>query len=179
MLDLKCTLDPTTYDWIEDIIYTTTGFKAWWLVGSSIRQYDKPIYRHIHKFPVNIIVNFPGSWWAGKERARYPLFAHVLTFPEILGNRKLSCYSFLYNCDDITYTYRYVVAHFLTNDGSILIIHSPAPSSSLRRVGTSDLSLKKVQVATRLDFCWEKYVFIGLLPGSLCDSHCVTICHKL
>ena len=36
--------------------------------------------------------SYPGSQWAGKERAWYPLFAHALNFPEILGNRKLSCY---------------------------------------------------------------------------------------
>ena len=60
--------------------------------------------------------------------------------------------------------------------GSISIICSPAPSSSLRQEGTSDLSLKKIQVATRLDFLWEKCVIIRLL---LCDSHCVTVGHRL
>ena len=35
---------------------------------------------------------YPGSRWAGKERAWYPLFAHALNFPEILGNWKLLCY---------------------------------------------------------------------------------------
>ena len=38
------------------------------------------------------VASYPGSRWAGKERAWYPLFAHALNFPEILGNRKLSCY---------------------------------------------------------------------------------------
>ena len=38
------------------------------------------------------LASYPGSRWAGKERAWYPLFAHALNFPEILGNRKLSCY---------------------------------------------------------------------------------------
>ena len=58
----------------------------------------------------------------------------------------------------MTYTYRYISsARFLTNYGSVSIICSPAPSSSLRQGGTSDLSLKKVQVATRLDFCERLY----------------------
>ena len=61
----------------------------------------------------------------------------------------------------MTYTYRYIVRTFSTNDGSI--VRSPAPSSSLRQVATSDVSLRKVQVATRFDFCPEKDVFI--LPG--------------
>ena len=38
------------------------------------------------------LASYPGSRWAGKERAWYPLFAHALNFPEILGNRKLLCY---------------------------------------------------------------------------------------
>ena len=38
------------------------------------------------------VASYPGSRWAGKERAWYPLFAHALNFPEILGNRKLLCY---------------------------------------------------------------------------------------
>ena len=47
-------------------------------------------------------------------------------------------------------------AHFLTNNGSVSIVPSSAPSSSLRWVDTFDLSLKKVQVATRLDFLLRK-----------------------
>ena len=31
---------------------------------------------------------YPGCQWVGRKRACYPLFAHVLNFPEILGNRK-------------------------------------------------------------------------------------------
>ena len=41
---------------------------------------------------LRIVASYPGSGWAGKERAWYPLFAHALNFPEILGNRKLLCY---------------------------------------------------------------------------------------
>ena len=51
------------------------------------------------------------------------------------------------------YTYRYIVRTFSTNDRSVSIVRSPAPFSSLRRVATSDVSLRKVQVATRFDFC--------------------------
>ena len=36
--------------------------------------------------------------------------------------------------------------HFLTNNGSVSIVRPPAPSSSLRRSGTSNTSVKKVQV---------------------------------
>ena len=45
--------------------------------------------------------------------------------------------------------------HFLTNNESVSIVHSPALSSSLRRLGTSDMSLKKVQVANRFGFAWK------------------------
>ena len=38
------------------------------------------------------VASYPGSRWAGKERAWYLLFAHALNFPEILGNRKLLCF---------------------------------------------------------------------------------------
>ena len=44
-------------------------------------------------------------------------------------------------------------ANFLTNDGSLSVIRSSAPSSSLQRLGTSDMSLKEVQVASSLDVC--------------------------
>ena len=53
-------------------------------------------------------------------------------------------------------------AHFLTNDGSLSIIRSPVPFSYLRQLGTSDMSLKKVQVASSLDICLGKYVIIRL-----------------
>ena len=102
------------------------------------------------------LASYPGSRWAGKERAWYPLFAHTLNLPEILVNRKLLCYI------RITMTAKCILtatlsAHFLTNDGSISIVllRSPAPSSSLRRLGTSDTSLKKVQVAYRFGVCLE------------------------
>ena len=56
---------------------------------------------------------------------------------------------YLYNYDDIlTGTSS---AHFLSNDRSVSIVRSSGLSSFLRWVGTSDMSLKKVQVATRLD----------------------------
>jgi len=69
--------------------------------------------------------------------------------------------------------------HFLTNDGSVSIVCLPTSSSCLRRLGISHVSLKKVQVATILHFCWEKYVFIRLLPGKSVWYHCVTVCHRL
>ena len=88
----------------------------------------------------------------GKERAWYPLFAHVLNFPEILGNRKLSCY-----IHKTVTTYRILTAtssaNFLTDDGILSVVCSSAPSSSLQRLGTSDTSLKEVQVASSLDIC--------------------------
>ena len=37
-------------------------------------------------------------------------------------------------------------AHFLTNDGVLLIVRTLAPFSALQQVGTSDMSLKTVQV---------------------------------
>ena len=58
-------------------------------------------------------------------------------------------------------------AHFLTNNGSVSIIRSPVLSSSLRWLGTSDMSLKKVQVANRFGFCLEKY---GYCLVSRCDT---------
>ena len=44
-----------------------------------------------------------------------------------------------YNRDVIMYTYHYVTAHFLTNNGVLSIVRSPAPSSALLWVGTSDI----------------------------------------
>ena len=98
----------------------------------------------------------------GKERAWYPLFAHALNFPQILGNRKLPCYI------RKTVTTKRILtatlsANFLTDDGSLLVIRSSAPSSSLQRLGTSNMSLKELQVASSLDVCQEKDVFIRLL----------------
>jgi len=54
------------------------------------------------------LASYPGSRWAGKERAWYPLFAHALNLPEILGNCKLSCYI----RHNIMYTYCYIVRKF-------------------------------------------------------------------
>ena len=69
----------------------------------------------------------------------------MLNFPEILGNRKLSCY-----IRKTVTTYRILTAtssaNFLTDDGSLSVVRSSAPSSSLQRLGTSDMSLKEVQV---------------------------------
>ena len=57
-------------------------------------------------------------------------------------------------------------AHFLTNDVSVSITRSPGLSSSLQWLGTSDISPKKVHVATYLfGFLLGKYMFIRLLPG--------------
>ena len=121
------------------------------------------------------LASYPGSRWAGKERAWYPLFAHALNFPEILGNRKLFCYIHI----TVT-TYRLCTTtsstHFLTNDRSVSIARSPGFSSSLQRLGTFDKSLKKVQVATSSDFCWEITCLYGYC---LVRYHCVTICHRL
>ena len=98
-----------------------------------------------------VLASYSGSRWAGKEKAWYPLFAHALNFSVIMRKWKLLCY-ICDNRDDITTTYRYIVRtqqwkHFN---------RSPAPSSSLWQLGTSDMSLKKVQVATSLGFCLKK-----------------------
>jgi len=95
-----------------------------------------------------VLASYIGSQWAGKERTWYPLLAHVLNFPKILG-------LYLYIHDNITYTYHYIVRTFSDQQWSVWIIRSPAPSSSLRRLSASDMSLKKVQVVSSLDFCWD------------------------
>ena len=78
-----------------------------------------------------------------------------------IGNRKLLCYirTIVMSEHKLTATSS---AHFLTNDGSLSIIRSPVPFSYLRQLGTSDMSLKKVQVASSLDICLGKYVIIRL-----------------
>ena len=38
---------------------------------------------------------------------------------------------------------------------------------------------QKSTVAIRFDFCWEKDVFIRLLPGKSVWYHRVTVCHRL
>ena len=58
------------------------------------------------------LASYPGSLWAGKRRAWYPLFVHVLNFPKIFGGWELSCYIDLYNRDIIMCTYRYTVCTF-------------------------------------------------------------------
>ena len=55
--------------------------------------------------------------------------------------RNLELYS--NNRDVIMYSYHYATAHFLTNNGVLLIVRSPAPSSALQRVGTSDICVSR------------------------------------
>ena len=64
----------------------------------------------------------------------------------------------------------YSPLYHLYNDESILIIRSPAPSSSLRQLGTSDMSLKKVQVATSLGFAWKNTCLYSYCLVSLRDT---------
>ena len=57
------------------------------------------------------LASYQGSRWAGKRRAWYPLFVHALQFPEILGDRELSCYI----CTTVTFikcTYYYTAHTF-------------------------------------------------------------------
>ena len=49
--------------------------------------YPYPLF--LEKIKGSRYSTYPGSRWAGKERA---WFAHALNLPEILGNRKLLCY---------------------------------------------------------------------------------------
>ena len=51
----------------------------------------------------------------------------------------------------------------------------PTSPSTLQWVGISNMSLKTVQVASILDVCWGKYVFIQLLPV----LRIVTVCYRL
>ena len=57
------------------------------------------------------VASYPGSQWAGKERAWYPLFAHALNFPRNLGKSE-TIVLYPYNRDNISYTYRYIVRKF-------------------------------------------------------------------
>ena len=69
------------------------------------------------------------------------------------------------------YTYRYIVCTFsdqLWKRFDRSIVHSSAPYSSLRQEGTSDSSLKKVQVATKLDFFVEKNMWLY--------GYCLVVC---
>ena len=63
-------------------------------------------------------------------RVKESLFAHALNFQKSweIGNRKLLCYirTIVMSECQLTATSS---AHFLTNDGSLLIIRSPVPSS--------------------------------------------------
>ena len=59
------------------------------LNGNNTRLYNKNNIIHFNWVSVHLILaatvlaSYPGSRWAGKERAWYPLFAHVLNFPKI------------------------------------------------------------------------------------------------
>ena len=124
------------------------------------------------------VASYPGSRWAGKQRVWNPLFTHTLNFTEILGNQKL--------CVISVQTWRHNVyspLYHLYNDGSILIICSPAPSSSLQQLGTSDMNLKKVQVATSLGFAWKNTCLYSYSLVSLRDTvmwyHGVAVCNTL
>ena len=68
------------------------------------------------------LASYQGSQWVGKIRAWYPLFAHVLNFPEILGDRGLSrCICTTVTFITCIYYYTTPPAHFLTNDETLLI----------------------------------------------------------
>ena len=63
--------------------------------GESVAMYVAELQRlatHCAYEAYLEVASYPGSRWTGKERAWYPLFAHALNFPEILGNQKLLCY---------------------------------------------------------------------------------------
>ena len=49
--------------------------------------------------------------------------------------------------------YHIISTNFLTDDGSLSVDCSSAPSSSPQRLGTPDVSLKEVQIASSLDVC--------------------------
>ena len=80
----------------------------------------------------------------GRERVWNPLFTHALNLGKLCV---ISVQTWRHNV--------YSPLYRLYNDGSILIIRSPAPSSSLRQLVTSDMSLKKLQVTTSLGFAWK------------------------
>ena len=54
----------------------------------------------------------------------------------------------LYIIYAIIYNYCYIIHTFLINYGSLSIALPAAPYSCIRRLGTSDMSLKKVQAAS-------------------------------
>ena len=109
----------------------------------------------VHKW----LVSYPGFWWAGRKRAWYLLFAHALNFPEIFGNWKL----YPYNRDVITYIYRYIVCTFTYQWWNSFVCSF---SCALQLPPTTRYFLYESQkVASSLDVCLGKYVFIQLLPG--------------
>ena len=103
---------------------------------------------------------YPHTQALGGRGKREPLFAHVLNFPDILENRH-NVHLLLLHPHNFWQTMKSFWSFV------------PVPSSSLRHLSTSDTSLKKAQVATRLE------VLIWLLPGKSvwyhCD-HCVIDC---
>ena len=160
--------------WAWRTMYVTWGsdWRMWLCCLECISSLSISYILLLYCFRVHLhLASYQGSWWAGKERAWYPLFAHVLSFPEILGNRKL----LFYICITVT-TKRILTAkssaHFLTNDGTFLIAPSPGLPSSLQWLGTSDMSPKKVQVATSSEFCLESTCLytncLVSLYGTLC-----------
>ena len=93
----------------------------------------------------------------GERESRYPLFAHALNLPEIMVNRKLLCYIRITVTINVYLPLHCPHTFWPTMEAfrSFVLLRSPAPSSSLRRLGTSDTSLKKVQVANRFGVCLE------------------------
>ena len=77
------------------------------------------------RYSLWFLVSYPGSWWVGKERSWYPLFAHMLNFPEILENWQLSVQLWHHSV--------YLPLHCLHVfwPTVLSILWSPAPSSAL------------------------------------------------
>ena len=82
------------------------------------------------------VASYPGSRWARKEKAWYPLFAHVLIFPRNLGKSE-TIVLYPYNRDDIMYTssYCYIVRTLSDKQWkrfdrlfSCALLRPPAPS---------------------------------------------------
>ena len=100
---------------------------------------------------------------------RLLMCGNVCNLPEILGNQKLFVL-YSYNCDDITYTlplhHPHVFWPTMEVFRSFVLLRSPATSSSLPRLGTSDMSLKKVQVATTY-MTINHSLFLAALTASL------------
>ena len=78
----------------------------------------------------------------------------------------------------IPYTYRYI-ANFLTDDGSLSVVRSSSPSSSLQWLGTSDMSLKEVQVASSLGRLLGERRVYTTTARQVCEIQSVAVCHSL